>query len=75
MPNITGKWVANKITDSNPTVSGALFNSKGSTNIPSGGAWGVNIGIGFDASLSSSIYNSDNIVQVTSLRTLTICRI
>ena len=65
-PNITGKWIANKITDSNPTVSGALFNSKGSTNIPSGGAWGANVGIGFDASLSSSIYTK-NVVQPLSL--------
>lgn len=73
LPNITGKWVANKITDSNPTVSGALFNSKGSTNIPSGGAWGVNIGIGFDASLSSSIY-AGNVVQPVSLMVSSIVR-
>ena len=56
LPNITGKWIANKWGDNLIEASGAIYNSGGSTNITSGGSNSQNVGLGFDASLSSSTY-------------------
>lgn len=52
-----------KITDSVPNVSGALYNTGFSNNIPSGGTYGNKFGIGLNASKSNPIYGKSTTVQ------------
>ena len=68
LPNIKGELAIGKLGDNVVKSTGALYNSGGSKNIAINGVNGTDLGIGFDASLSSSTYQDGAPVQPEAIQ-------
>lgn len=68
LPNIKGEIAINKLGDNVVKTTGALYNSGGSTNISINGNNGTDLGIGFNASRSSSTYQDNAPVQQEAIQ-------